>query len=186
MVGAALVSRTLPYGRRGRALGVFSLGAAIAGALSAVSWGFDREGRLAALVLGGLLVGYAGLAAVVLRDPVATRIAPVRRSAECAEMVRLASATSVSLLYVLALGGIVSIAVYLPIYLATAFGFDWLHALAVTAVVVGLASVARLAGGWWTDRRPTARLLMICYGDRRGPVPGRGRWCRGVVAGRRR
>ena len=163
MVGAALVSRTLPYGRRGRALGLFSLGVAIAGALSAMSWGFDPEGRQAALVLGGLLVGYAGLAAVVLRDPVAPNRSdsPARK---CAEMVRLASSTSLSFLYVLALGGIVSIAVYLPIYLVTAFDIEWFHALAITAVVVGSASVGRLAGGWWTDRRPTARLLMICYG----------------------
>jgi len=65
---------------------------------------------------------------------------------------------------VLALGGIVSTAVFLPIYLAAAFGFAWFHAVVVTGAVVILASVARLAGGWWTDRRPSARLLTICYG----------------------
>ena len=163
VVGAALVSRTVPYGRRGRALGLFGLGVAVAAGLSVTSRGFDPEGRLAALVLGGLLVGFAGLAAVVLRDRVAVDRAgsPIRR---CVTMVRLAATTSVSLLYVLALGGIVSIAVFLPVYLATAFDFGWLHASMVTGAVVGLASVARLAGGWWTDRRPTARLLMICYG----------------------
>jgi NNP family nitrate/nitrite transporter-like MFS transporter len=163
VVGAALVSRTSSYGRRGRALGVFALGAAVAGALSAISRGFDPNGRQAALVLGGLLVGFAALAALVLRDPVAVgRVgSPIRT---CVEMVRLASATSVSVLYVLALGGIVSIAVFLPIYLATAFRVEWFHALAATGAVVVLASLARLAGGWWTDRRPTARLLMVCYG----------------------
>ena len=163
VVGAALVSRTLPYGWRGRALGMFSLGVAIAGALSAVSWGFDPEGRLAALLLGGLLIGYAGLAAVVLRDTGdADRTGSILE--KCADMVRLASSTSLTFLYVLALGGIASIAVYLPIYLTTAFQAAWLHALAVTAVVVGLASAGRLAGGWWADRHPTARLLMFCYG----------------------
>jgi NNP family nitrate/nitrite transporter-like MFS transporter len=163
VVGASLVSRTFSYGRRGRALGVFGLGAALAGALSAMSRGFDPDGRQAAFVLGGLLMGFAGLAALVLRDPVAvTRVgSPIRT---CVKMVRLASATSVSLLYVLALGGIVSIAVFLPFYLARAFHFEWFHALAATGAVVVLASVARLAGGWWTDRRPTARLLMVCYG----------------------
>lgn len=162
VVGAALVSRTYSYGRRGRALGVFGFGAAVAGALSAISRGFDPNGRQAALVLGGLLVGFAGLAALVLRDPGAVgRVgSPIRR---CVEMVRLASATSVSLLYVLALGGMVSIAVFLPIYLATAFRVEWFHALAATGAVVVLASLARLAGGSWTDRRPTARLLMVCY-----------------------
>jgi NNP family nitrate/nitrite transporter-like MFS transporter len=163
VVGGALVSRAFPYGRRGRALGVFGLGAAVASALSVMSRGFDPDGRQAALVLGGLLLGFAGLAAAVLRDPIAVDGvgSPIRRSVE---MIRLASATSVSLLYVVALGGIVSIAVFLPIYLVTAFGLEWFHALAFTGAVVGLASVARLAGGWWTDRRPTARLLMVCYG----------------------
>jgi MFS transporter, NNP family, nitrate/nitrite transporter len=163
VVGAALVSRTFSYGRRGRALGVFGVGAAVAGALSAISHGFDPNGRQAALVLGGLLVGYAGLAALVLRDPVAVGHvgSPVRR---CVEMLRLASATSVSLLYVLALGGVVSIAVFLPIYLTTAFRIEWFHALVATGTVVVVAAVARLVGGWWTDRRPTARLLMVCYG----------------------
>jgi NNP family nitrate/nitrite transporter-like MFS transporter len=162
VVGAALVSRTIGYGRRGLALGVFSLGPAVAVAISAGSWGADPGGRRAAVVLGGGLLGFAGLAALVLRDHVGGYRggSPVRR---CVEMVRLASTTSLSLLYALALGGVVAIAVYLPAYLAAVFDLRWLYALAVTGAVVGLAAVARLTGGWWTDRRPTPRLLMICY-----------------------
>ncbi len=162
VVGAALVSRTFGYGRRGLALGVFSLGPAVAVAISALSWGFDPGGRRSAMVLGTGLVGLAGLAGLVLRDPVGVNCggSPVRR---CVEMVRLASATSLSVLYALALGGVVAIAVYLPAYLAAVFDLGWIPALAVTGAVVGLAAVARLAGGWWTDRRPTARLLMVCY-----------------------
>jgi NNP family nitrate/nitrite transporter-like MFS transporter len=162
VVGGALVSRTFTYGRRGLALGVFGLGVAVAGLISAMSRYFDPGGRQAALVLGGLLVGFAGLAGLVLRDPIAADHAPspVRR---CMEMVRLASGTSLSLLYALALGGIVAIAVFLPVYLTAAFRLEWFHALAVTGVVVVLASVARLVGGWWTDRRPTAGLLVVCY-----------------------
>jgi NNP family nitrate/nitrite transporter-like MFS transporter len=114
-------------------------------------------------VLSGLLVGFAALAALVLRDPVVAEGAgsPLRR---CAEMVRLASATSVTLLYVLALGGMASIAVFLPVFLQTAFGFRWQHALVVTVTVIALSGLARMAGGWWTDRRPTAHLLTVCYG----------------------
>src|SRR5439155_6088977 len=63
----------------------------------------------------------------------------------------------------LALGGFMAVAVYLPAYLATMFGLPWIDALAVTGAVVCLAAVARSAGGWWTDRRPTARLVMVCY-----------------------
>ncbi|OLB81365.1 MAG: hypothetical protein AUI14_03625 [Actinobacteria bacterium 13_2_20CM_2_71_6] len=164
VVGASLVSRTFGYGRRGLALGVFSLGPAVAVAISATagSWGIDPGGRRAAFVLAGGLVALAGLAALVLRDDVgAYRFgSPVRR---CLEIVRLAASTSLSLLYALALGGLVAIAVYLPAYLAAVFDLTWLRALEVTGVVVGLAAVARLAGGWWTDRRPTARLLLVCY-----------------------
>jgi MFS transporter, NNP family, nitrate/nitrite transporter len=162
VVGGTLLSRILPYGRRGLALGVFSLGPAVAVVISALSRAYDPEGRRAAFVLAGLLVAFAGLAALVLRDPVpAHRGDPLIR--RCREMIRLASATSLSLLYALALGGIVAVAVYLPVYLATMLGLAWFSAVAVTGTVVGLAAVARLVGAWWTDRRPTARLLTICY-----------------------
>jgi MFS transporter, NNP family, nitrate/nitrite transporter len=163
VVGAALVSRLFRYGRRGLMLGVFGLGVALAVLLSIVSWGLDREGRLTALVLGGLLVTFAGVAATLIRDP-----APVDRGGsplrECLAMIRLAATSSVSLLYVVALSGMVSIAVFLPVYLVTAAGFEWSHALVITGSVVTVAVLARLAGGWWTDRHPTARLLVICYG----------------------
>ncbi|HEY0530403.1 MAG TPA: MFS transporter [Actinoplanes sp.] len=163
VVGAALVSRMSPYGRRGRALGVFGFGAAIAAMFSAVSWAVDREGRLSALVLAGLLVAFAVSVAVLIREPapVDSGGSPMR---ECATLIRLASTSSVSLLYMIALSGMVSIALFLPVYLTTALRFEWSHALAVTGSVVILASAARLAGGWRTDRYPTARLLVVCYG----------------------
>lgn len=163
VVGAALVSRMYPYGRRGRVLGVFGLGVALAATFSVVSWGVDREGQLTALVLGGLLVAFAGLTAALIREP-----APVDRASsplrECAALIRLASTSSVSLLYMVALSGMVSIAVFLPVYLTAALHFEWSHALAVTGCVVVLASVARLVGAGRTDRYPTARLLVISYG----------------------
>jgi len=162
VVGGTLLSRMLPYGRRGLALGVFSLGPAVTVVISALSRAFDPDGRPAAFVLAGLLVAFAGLAALVLRDPVAAQ----RRGSTirtCVEMIRLASATWLSLLYALALGGIVATAVYLPVYLAAVHGFEWFSAVAVTGVVVGLAAAARVAGGWWTDRHPTAGLLTVCY-----------------------
>jgi NNP family nitrate/nitrite transporter-like MFS transporter len=162
VVGASLVSRTVPYGQRGLALGVYGLGTVVAAAISLVSRGADPGGRRAALVLGGLLVGFAVLAALVLRDDVSANRAesPIRR---CVEMTRLAAATSLSMLYLLALGGMVAIAVYLPPYLVTVFHLGWRHAFVVTGVIVMLASAGRLLGGWWTDKRPSARLLMYCY-----------------------
>ncbi|MBF9128802.1 MFS transporter [Plantactinospora sp. S1510] len=162
VVGGALLSRTVPYGRRGLALGVFSLGTVVAVVTSAASRGLGADGRRGALLLGVSLVAFAGLAALVLRDPVAVRrVRPPMRA--CVEMIRLTAATSLSVLYALALGGIVAIAVYLPVYLATAFRMEWFHALTVTGAMVGLGAAARLLGGWWTDRRPTPQLLTLCY-----------------------
>jgi MFS transporter, NNP family, nitrate/nitrite transporter len=162
VVGASLVSRAFPYGRRGVALGVFGLGTALAVVVTvAIRW-LDPDGRAGSAVLGGLLVCFAGLAALVLRDDVTSRpeVSSVRR---CAEMVRQASRTSLTLLYALALGGVTAVGVYLPVFLVSAYHLEVARVWVVAGVLVVVAAVFRLAGGWWTDRRPTARLLAICY-----------------------
>lgn len=161
VVGAGLVSRTVGYGRRGLALGVFSAGSVLAVGISALSRIADPAGRRSALGLALALVGFAVLVFVLVRDREGrSEGAPLRRGVE---MVRSAAGTSLSLLYALALGGVVAVAVYLPAYLVAGFGMPWLHALMVTAPVVVVAAVARLAGGWWTDHRPTSHLLVVCY-----------------------
>jgi MFS transporter, NNP family, nitrate/nitrite transporter len=162
VVGGSLVARTVPYGRRGRALGVFSVGPAVAVVISAVSRDVDQHGRIAAVVLGGLLVIFAGLAAVVLRDERGPRSgSPIRR---CLETARLTCTASLSLLYALALGGVAGLAVFLPTYLTSVFNLGWFQALAVTGGLVAVAAVGRFLGGWWADRRPTTGLLEVCYG----------------------
>src|SRR5207248_2521889 len=166
VVGAALVASMVGYGVRGRALGVYTLGSAIAAVISVVSWAVDPGGRGAALVLAAALVGYAALAMLLLPGPVLTgRAAGTSGTVlgRCLQMLRLASGTSLTMLYALALGGVVAVAVYLPAYLTGGFGLPWLSALGVTGVVVLLSAAARLVGGWWTDRRPTAQLLLVCY-----------------------
>jgi MFS transporter, NNP family, nitrate/nitrite transporter len=162
-VGGAFVAQHSPYGWRGRTLGVFGAGVGIAAVLSAASWCLNPDGRTAALLLAAALVIFAGVAAVALRDPAPPRRggSPVR---DCVTMIRIAGSTSVSLLYMLALSGLGSIAVFLPVYLGSALGFAWPHALVTTGTIVAVATVARLVGGWRTDRRPTARLLVSCYG----------------------
>ncbi len=160
VVGGALLSRTLPYGRRGLGLGVFSLGPALTVAVSAVSRDADPDGRRSTLVLAAALVAFAVLAALVLRDRGDPRGMPVRRYLE---MVRLASRTSLPLLYLLALGGLVAVAVYLPVYLTAVYHLSWSSALTVTGLVVTLGAVARLVGGWWTDRHPATTPLLVCY-----------------------
>jgi len=149
VVGATLVARTVGYGRRGLALGVFTIGAALAVLISAWSWKVDPGGRHAAMVLAGALVGFAALAVPLLRNETGgyRGASPVRR---CVEMVRLAADTSLSLLYAVALGGVMAIAVYLSAYLTVVFGQPRLRALMVTGAVVMLAVDPHLrpAGSW--------------------------------------
>lgn len=172
VVGAAVVASALRYGTRGRGLGVFTLGSALAVGISAASWAADPGGRRAALVLAAALVGYAALAALLL--PAAAVGASVTVVRRCVQMLRIASGTSLTGLYALALGGVVAVAVYLPAYLTGGFGQPWLRALAVTGVVVLLSAAARLAGGWWdrpaTHPRAAAGLLQ----PHSGAVPGDG------------
>jgi NNP family nitrate/nitrite transporter-like MFS transporter len=182
VVGGSLVARAFPYGRRGRALGVFGLGPALAAGFSAAAWSFNPGGPGVALVLGVALVVFGGLAALVLpgdavqpsaAQPSAVALSAVERQARpgpaqssarrCLDLIRLAAATPLSILYALALGGITAVAVYLPVYLAMAFRLSWFRAVSITGVIVIIAAVGRLIGGWWTDRRPTARLLAVCY-----------------------
>jgi NNP family nitrate/nitrite transporter-like MFS transporter len=162
VVGATVVARTFPYGRRGLALGTFGAGGVVTVAVSATSRGFDPVGRDAAMVLGVLLLVVAGVTAAVLRDPV-----PVHRSEaslrRCVELVGLAARTPLTVLYAISLGGLTGIAVFLPVYLATTFGMGWFPALVVTGLMVLLAATARLVGGWWTDHRPTVRLLRLAF-----------------------
>src|SRR5262249_58498968 len=106
------------------ALGVYTLGTVVVVVISAASWAIDPGGRRAALVLGAALVGFAVVAAVLLPgqlggDPT---VSPLAR---CVQMVRVASATSLPLLYALALGGVTAGSGFLPAYLGAGVGLPW-------------------------------------------------------------
>ena len=162
-VGAPLVSRWYPYGRRGFALGVFGTGAAGAGAgqLSSAWVGAGGQ-RPLTLLLGGLLIGYAGLAALTIRDVALVR-GRAGMLASGLEVLRARSMASLSLLYAVAFGGLLAFSLYLPTYLRTAYHVGAGASLRWTAAFVGLAAAARLVGGVLTDRRNPIRVLVVCH-----------------------
>lgn len=163
VVGAALVSRTVPYARRGLAVGAFTAGSVGTAGIAAVSRLADPDGRLAPLVLGGLLAGHALLSAAVLRDRGAgPQAAPPLRA--CAETLRAAARTSLTPLYALALGGVVATPVYLPLHLLDAYRMPVPTVLWTTVALVGLAAAGRVVGAWWTDLHGSVRLLAGCFG----------------------
>jgi NNP family nitrate/nitrite transporter-like MFS transporter len=76
---------------------------------------------------------------------------------------RPATASSLSLLCAVALTGLVVIAAYLPVFLTTAHGIGQWAAWAFAAAMVAVAAVTRMAGAWWTSRRPAPVPFLVCY-----------------------
>jgi NNP family nitrate/nitrite transporter-like MFS transporter len=164
-VGAPLVSNWYPYGRRGFALGVFSLGTAgsAVGGFAAQRWfAIDGE-RAATLVLGVLLVGFSVLSALLLRDVIVVR-AGTSLWRSCLDVTRLAAGSSLSILYAITFGIVVALAMFLPAYLRTEYHYGWTRAVTTAAALVGLAALARLPGSWLADLLDAVPILVPCYG----------------------
>lgn len=160
--GVPLVANWQPAGRRGVALGLFGAGnggAAVAG-VAAEWWTGAGGAHVAGLVLGGLLVGYAVVAAVLVRDTVTGPRASFAR--ECAEALRAATG-SLSALYAAAFGVILVLACYLPLLLTADFRMAHRTAIWITAAVVAVAAASRVLGGRLADGAKPVPALAASY-----------------------
>ncbi|CCK32489.1 putative nitrate/nitrite transporter narK2 [Streptomyces davaonensis JCM 4913] len=160
-VGVPFVSAWFPPERRGMAIGVFGMGmgGTAISALTTVKL-VDAYGTANPfLVCTAVLVVYAVVAALVLRDAPG-RTAPteplLRRLADA---LRLPLTWQASTLYAVAFGGYVAFSVYLPTYLKTAYGLTQTDASNRMAGFVLLAVAMRPAGGWLSDRIGPVRVL---------------------------
>ena len=160
-VGVPFVNAWFPPSRRGLAIGVFGMGmgGTAISALTTVrlvkAGGIERP----FLITAAVLVGYAVVAALVLRD------APGRRASTGSAVSRVRQALALrvtwqaSALYAVAFGGYVAFSVYLPTYLKNAYGLAQTDAANKMAGFVLLAVAMRPVGGWLSDRlRPTTVL----------------------------
>jgi NNP family nitrate/nitrite transporter-like MFS transporter len=160
-VGVPFVSAWFPPERRGLAIGVFGMGmgGTAISALTTVKL-VDAYGTANPfLVTAGVLVAYAVVAALVLRDaPGRTSPAEplVRR---LATTLRLTITWQASALYAVAFGGYVAFSVYLPTYLKTGYGLTQADAANRMAGFVLLAVAMRPVGGWLSDRIGPVRVL---------------------------
>ncbi|WP_269657191.1 nitrate/nitrite transporter [Streptomyces cinnabarinus] len=160
-VGVPFVSAWFPPERRGLAIGVFGMGmgGTAISALTTVKL-VDAYGTANPfLVCTAVLVVYAVVAALVLRDAPG-RAAPteplLRR---LADTLRLPLTWQASALYAVAFGGYVAFSVYLPTYLKTAYGLTQTDAANRMAGFVLLAVAMRPVGGWLSDRIGPVRVL---------------------------
>ncbi len=162
-VGVPFVTAWFPPQRRGLAIGIFGagMGGTAISALTTVNL-VKSSGTAAPFVVTAIvLAGYAGVAALVLRDapdrphPAGSVLHRLRST------VRLAATWQAAALYAVAFGGYVAFSVYLPAYLKTAYHLLPADASNRMAGFVLVAVLMRPVGGWLSDRVGPTRVLAV-------------------------
>jgi NNP family nitrate/nitrite transporter-like MFS transporter len=163
-IGMPLLAGWYPPARRGFAFGVYGTGmGGTAVATSTTVPLADRfGGDVPFLIVAAALVGYAGLAWLLLRD------GPDRRAGGSAlqasrQALQLPTTWFLSFLYAVGFGGFVAFSVYLPAYLRNAYDLLDSDAGARTAGFVLVAIVARPLGGWLSDRWHPSAVLIAAF-----------------------
>jgi MFS transporter, NNP family, nitrate/nitrite transporter len=163
-IGMPLLAGWYPPARRGTAFGIYGagMGGTAVATFTTVPLA-DAYGRNAPfLLVAAVLVGYAALAWLLLRD------APDRRMGGSAvqaslDALKLPATWSLSFLYAVGFGGFVAFSVYLPAYLRIAYDLLDVDAGARTAGFVVIAVGARPIGGWLSDRFHAGHVLVGAF-----------------------
>jgi NNP family nitrate/nitrite transporter-like MFS transporter len=164
-IGIPFVNAWYPPARRGLALGVFGagMGGTAISAFSTVQLSAALGRSFPFDLVAAVLVAYALVAAVALRDKPGRQVAPGGTLSQLTAALGLPVTWSLAFLYAVAFGGFVAFSVYLPTYLVAAYQLDRGDAALRTAGFVVLAVVMRPIGGWLSDRLGPARVLLGAY-----------------------
>ncbi|MEV8510574.1 MFS transporter [Actinoplanes sp. NPDC051475] len=170
-IGVPFVTAWFPSAKRGLAVGVFGMGmgGTAISALTTVKLVAVYGTATPFLVTAGVLFGYAGLAALLLRDAPNRQVPAEPLARRLAATLRLPITWHASALYAVVFGGYVAFSVYLPAYLKTAYALSQADAANRMAGFVLLAVIMRPAGGWLSDRFGPTRVLYVVL-----PVVGLG------------
>ena len=165
-VGVPFVNAWFPPARRGLAIGVFGMGmggtavSALTTVKLAKAGGIERPFVLTA----GVLVVYAVLAALLLRDAPGRAPSPGTALSRVRDALSLRVTWQASALYAVGFGGYVAFSVYLPTYLKNAYGLAQTDAANKMAGFVLLAVLMRPVGGWLSDRLHPTTVLAGAFG----------------------
>ncbi|MGW0705510.1 MFS transporter [Streptomyces sp. NPDC002643] len=165
-VGVPFVGAWFPPERRGLAIGVFGMGmgGTAISALTTVKL-VDAYGMADPFLLtAAVLVAYAVLAALLLRDAPGRTVPTEPLARRLADTLRLGITWQASALYAVAFGGYVAFSVYLPTYLKTGYGLTQADAANRMAGFVLLAVAMRPIGGWLSDCLGPVRVLAVALG----------------------
>ncbi|MFK4105315.1 nitrate/nitrite transporter [Streptomyces sp. NPDC019531] len=160
-VGVPFVNAWFPPERRGLAIGLFGMGmgGTAISALSTVKLVKAHSVATPFLITAAVLVGYAVVAALALRDAPERTVPTEPLSTRLAATLRLGVTWQASALYAVAFGGYVAFSVYLPTYLKNGYGLAQADAANRMAGFVLLAVAMRPVGGWLSDHVGPARVL---------------------------
>ncbi len=165
-IGIPFVNSWYPPARRGLALGIFGagMGGTAISAFTTVQLSNTLGPSFPFDIVAAVLVVYAVVAHLLLRDRPDRQIVPGGMLARLATTLRMRVTLQLSFLYAVAFGGFVAFSVYLPTYLVSAFHLDRSDAALRTAGFVVLAVVMRPIGGWLSDRIGPITVLVTSYG----------------------
>jgi NNP family nitrate/nitrite transporter-like MFS transporter len=164
-IGVPFVNAWFPPERRGLALGTFGagMGGTAISAFTTVQLAKTFGPSFPFDLVAAVLVVYAVLAAVLLRDRADRRIASGSLAERLAGTLRMSATWQLSFLYAVAFGGFVAFSVYLPTYLTAAYHLDKGDAALRTAGFVVLAVAMRPIGGWLSDRLRPVPVLVAAF-----------------------
>ncbi|HWM02180.1 MAG TPA: MFS transporter [Actinophytocola sp.] len=164
-IGIPFVNSWYPPARRGLALGIFGagMGGTAISAFTTVQLSKAFGPSFPFDVVAVVLVAYAALAYLLLRDRTDRQVAAGSMLSRLGTTLRMPITLQLSFLYAVAFGGFVAFSVYLPTYLVSAFHLDRGDAALRTAGFVVLAVVMRPIGGWLSDRIGPIAVLVGSY-----------------------
>jgi MFS transporter, NNP family, nitrate/nitrite transporter len=164
-IGIPFVNSWYPPARRGLALGIFGagMGGTAISAFTTVQLSKAFGPSFPFDVVAAVLVGYAAIAYLLLRDRTDRQAAAGSMLSRLGTTLRMPITLQLSFLYAVAFGGFVAFSVYLPTYLVSAFHLDRSDAALRTAGFVVLAVVMRPIGGWLSDRIGPIAVLVGSY-----------------------
>jgi MFS transporter, NNP family, nitrate/nitrite transporter len=163
-IGVPYVNSWFPKESRGSAIGVYGMGMGGTAIAAFTTVPLFNAGETLPFVLTAVaLAVYAVLAFWLMKNFPSWMPAKKNLGEQLAAVARIRLTWQACYLYALSFGGYVAFSVYLPTYLATAYGLESADASARMAGFVIAAVIMRPVGGILSDRMGAVQTLVISY-----------------------
>ena len=169
-IGVAYVARWYPQDRQGTALGVFgagNVGTAVTTFIAPfvmVAYGWQTVAQVwgAAITVIAIIFWFSADDDPALRERRRANAKPRPFAEALAPLARL-QVWRFSLYYFFVFGGFVALALWLPLYLVEVYGMNIETAGMAAALFSIAASLARVVGGWLSDRYGARTLMYLTF-----------------------